>query len=358
MLRSLAPMPMPRRSCDPPRWRGLVLALAAACTLWAGPAVAGDSEPAPDAEDRYYLQGMSENDKYAKSGDRHYTNGVRAALGLPRGLEPGWLAWLGRLTPLADSAADRAYAVAIAQQMYTPEVYTVTEPQPGDRPFAGWLHADLSVTSHRPGVEEALTLSLGVVGPWALAGEAQRFVHDIVGAPRPRGWGNQLRNEPAIQAMYRRSWFVDLIDTPWVDMDLVPRAGASAGTVTVEGGVGGLVRIGSYLPERDLPLRMQTGLSGLSLHFAPRDRLDWMVFGGLQGRGVARTMFLDGNLFHDGPSVDRKPWVWTGEAGIAFTFPLFGWAAMASATHVWQSREFQGQVGRNRIGSVQLTLAF
>ena len=322
-------------------------------------AVSGASAAAQPAHDApAFVQAVSENDNYVFSGDRHYTNGWRAAYGFAKGGHPDWLAWWGRLTPLDDRPADRDYNLALAQHMFTPERFFVEAPQPEDRPFAGWLHGDLTVTTHGPGVEESLVLSLGVVGPWALAAEAQDFAHALSGAREPEGWSNQLRNEPALLLSYRRSLFQRLARWDGVELDIVPRAGASVGTVAVEGGLGTLFRLGSFLPERDVPFRMMTSLAGNSSRFDHRGRFDWMIFIGAQGRAVGHDIFLDGNLFRDSQSVDRKPFVWEGELGVALTLGNFPWPMQMAFTHVWRGREFRGQVGQNRLGAITVTAAF
>jgi lipid A 3-O-deacylase len=42
-------------------------------------------------------------------------------------------------------------------------------------------------------------ITLGIIGPWSLAKEAQDAVHDATTVPKFYGWSHQLNNEPAIQ---------------------------------------------------------------------------------------------------------------------------------------------------------------
>jgi len=45
------------------------------------------------------------------------------------------------------------------------------------------------------------------------------------------------------------------------------------------------------------------------------------VFAGVEGRAVARDIFLDGNTFQKSPSVDKEPLVGELAVGAALLFP-------------------------------------
>lgn len=328
---------------------------AALLLLAAAGARADDGAPA-------FLAAISENDNYVprrERQDRHYTNGNALAWGFPRGAHPAWLDRFGRLAPLAGGGGAE-YGLLLGQNLYTPEAFAAPEFAAGDRPFAGWLYAEASVRAHAPGVEESLAASLGVVGPAALGEQSQKLTHTVTGDRAPRGWSGQLPDEPALLLRYRRSWFAPLVDAGGgLAVDLVSRAGAAVGNVLVEAGAGAALRLGSFLPERDLPLRLQPGLSGNSARFDARPgRTDWFVFAGWQGRAVLRNMFLDGGAFRDGPSVDRKPLVWDGTAGVAFTFGALSRPAMLTFGLVRRGKEFEGQTGLDTFGSAQLAVQF
>ncbi|MGF1605441.1 MAG: lipid A deacylase LpxR family protein [Rhodothalassiaceae bacterium] len=311
--------------------------------------------------DQQFLTFSADNDLYARAGDRHYTNGLRIAYGFKPGVRSPLLNWLGALTVLDADPARREYEIAVGQNLYTPEDLSIAEPQPLDRPYAAWLYAELGVRVHRPGVEEGLSISLGVVGPAALGEETQRFIHDITNSINPLGWDNQLRNEPALLIRYRRSWFVPLNNASAAGpaIDLVPRLGLDLGNVFTDAGAGVNLRIGSTLPERDMPQRIPLGLSGIASRFEPpAGGIEWLIFAGAQVRGVAHNIFLDGNSFRDGPAVERRPFQWDATIGAQIVFDLFSIPTQIAVTHVWRSREFEQQIGRNRFGSLTVGFAF
>ena len=318
----------------------------------------GQTEETP----KRFLTVIAENDLYVSGGDRHYTNGVRWSYGFRKGRTSPLLNWLGNLLPLSVGKADREYEVSIGQNIYTPEDIGFPGPIPDDRPFAGWLYADLGVRAQKGNVEEGLALSLGVVGPFSLAEEAQTAIHQITNSIIPEGWDNQLRNEPALLIRYRRSWFVPLwqAHSGGLALDMVPRVGGNLGNVFIDAGTGINWRIGSFLPKRDTPLRIPNGLSGISSRFDYREgrALDWQFLFGGQVRGVARNIFLDGSTFRDSLSVDRLPFQWDAQMGLQLTFKLFSIPTSVALSHVWRSREFAEQIGRNRFGSISVSIAF
>lgn len=313
------------------------------------------------AQDRF-LALTGENDLFVSGGDRHYTSGVRLGWGFRAG-KSGWaLNWLGNLTPLTDDPAQREYEFALGQNIFTPEFISIPDPLPFDRPYAGWFYGELSVRAHNPGVEEALSVSVGVIGRAALGERTQRFVHQITNSIEPQGWDNQLLSEPALLLRYRRSWFHPLFNSLGGELqaDLVPRAGISLGNVFIDGGLGANLRLGSHLPERDTGLRSPPGLSGNTQRFQVRGTrwLDWRIIAGGQVRLAGRNIFLDGNTFQDSLSVDRRPFQWDAELGVQWVIQPLGLPIMVNATHIWRAREFQEQVGRNRFGSVTFTIGF
>ena len=70
------------------------------------------------------------------------------------------------------------------------------------------------------GMEENISVSVGVVGPAALGEEAQKFIHSLSGDPKPRGWTHQLENEPALLLHYRRSWFRTVHQSNNLEMEI------------------------------------------------------------------------------------------------------------------------------------------
>jgi hypothetical protein len=310
------------------------------------------------ADDGHRVSAIEENDSFFESDD-HYTQGLRLGyLGPDVARDSRWNApfdALGALLPVFPAEAgerSRRYALSFGQSMFTPTVISADPPDPRDRPYAGWLYlgASLLQDTDRRRLEH-LELQLGVVGPAALGKETQRWWHDLIGGTRPEGWDSQLENEPGIVLSYERKWRLTLAGDRDAGVDLIPELGASLGNVFTYGETGALLRFGRNLQADYGPARIRPALSGTD--YFNRDYLDgdFGIYGfvGVQGRAIARNIFLDGNSFRSGPSVDKEPLVADLQAGVS-VFWLSGTRLDVSVVH--RTEEFEAQDGGDAIGVV------
>ncbi|HYC37002.1 MAG TPA: lipid A deacylase LpxR family protein [Usitatibacter sp.] len=283
--------------------------------------------------------------------DRHYTNGMQAAFlvdgeDLPRALRS--------LPPLSWNA-DPQVVMALGQRIYTPDDLSVAVPEENDRPYAGWLYLMADIRTRSAGrVMDHFLVSLGVVGPASGARQTQRFLHNLNGARRPMGWDTQLRDEPTILLGYERAWRGVLEGNlgAGVRYDVSLRAGGALGNVLTYANAGAVLRIGQHLPS-DLPVtHVSLGPPRDGYRGAPQ--FGWYAWVGVDGRGVARNMFLDGNTFEDGHSVRRKPWGHDVQVGTALVWPT----TRIGFTLIERSREFEGQAGSDRFGQLAVSFAY
>ena len=103
------------------------------------------------------------------------------------------------------------------------------------------------------------------------------------------------------------------------------------------------------------PPRIRPALSG-SAFFQPRSReFGWYVFGGVEARGVARDILLDGNTYRQSRSVDHRPFVGNAMYGLAVMYA----GVRLSYTQVLRTEEFYGQRGGvQRFASLNTTFRF
>lgn len=277
-----------------------------------------------------------ENDKYSgfKKTDQWYTNGVRLVV-LPK--EPPfdplkrYAAWVGN--EFGDGQPAR-FGFTLGQDIYTPKDISNAEPQPYDRPWAGWLYLGAlgQINNARKQTQSTVEVSMGVVGPASGASRAQTFVHDLIGAQKPAGWGNQLKNELGVVVSYRhkRRWVPAFGreggegDGGEVHFDVIPQWGVSLGNVFTNAAVGGMVRWGQNLSgfgddrftntvESSPDRRPYT----VSTRFGIRE---WYVFARGEARAVGRNIFLDGNTVRDSASVDKRYLVGDFSLGASIRF--------------------------------------
>jgi lipid A 3-O-deacylase len=294
-----------------------------------------------------------ENDLFANE-DRYYTNGVRASWVTPEPGIPGLLRDLGDLIPFFPGEGELKNSWSLGQSMYTPKDITLEEPDPDDRPYAGWLYLSGGLAEETGARLDRLQLTLGIIGPASLADRTQEFVHDVMGVPKPRGWDTQLGNEVTLMVSYERQWraLMRAAAGGW-QVDLTPHWGGTLGTPFTLINSGLTVRAGRDLPHDYGPPRIQPALPGSS-SFVPRARRGWYVFAGVDGRAVLYNVFLDGSTFRDSPGVDRNLFV--GDAQVGAVVGLG--RARVSYTHVFRSPEFRTQPDREDFGALSLSWMF
>lgn len=334
------------------------LALAAASVLlWAAtPAAAQETV---DSSGTWTLQ--LENDRFSNT-DRHYTHGTRLAwVSTAAESEPRWVAeLLHDLYPFEDLRQGRV-GLAFGQNIYTPEDTSSRAVVQDERPYAGWLYGAISVhaetSSHSPdGVPDTLDtveLQAGVVGPSAFAKQVQNGFHELIDVAESQGWNNQLDNEPGIMLIGERRWRARPLDILGFEADAIPNVGAAVGNVMTFANAGMIARFGSALDADYGPPLIRPSLSGLASIDERRD-FGWYVFAGLQGRAIARNIFLDGNTFSDSHSVDKKYLVGDFQFGVAILVD----GVRVALTQIYRTREYEGQDKPDRYGALSVSARF
>jgi len=336
------------------RAQALVCALLASIAMSPG-AVAQDQPTGPKLS---AFQVYWENDAFLQNdpSDEFYTNGVKIAWMFNPNVKgpPDWTTdfldlWC-RTGLCTDGEVEYGYGHAVGQNMYTPDTTTDPNPQPDDRPWAGYLYYSWILQSTHKGkkegqdVQNLFELQTGLVGPGAGARFAQTQIHKLIDSAKPLGWSNQIRNEPTINLSYL--WRKRIGSST---LDFVPRFGGGVGNVMTYASVGGTVRLGFHISGFPQVLITPTVKS------VDRElkKFELYVFAGGEGRAVAHNIFLDGNSFRNGPEIliDRKGFVYDANFGFAVRYK--GWRL--DYTVVQRSTELDPPPGRtggsHRFGS-------
>jgi hypothetical protein len=333
----------------------IALAVAAALLFAAAPASA-----------TWYEQGtvlttVEENDLFVNT-DRHYTQGFRQSLLLADGVMPDFVKQLADAIPKLGVSQHIANKLGfeIGQSIFTPANVSATQRLTRERPYAGWLYTG-AILQRRFFLEggwpvlENFQIDAGVIGPSSFAQETQTWVHDFRGFEKPRGWDNQLRDEPGVALKYQRAWLFspDMRDR-W--LDLIPHAGLSLGNVDTSFRIGGTLRIGMHMPD-DFGVSTISSLAttegGWSKARVDR-RWGFYVFTGSELSTVLYTAFLDGNLFRHSHHVEKEPFVAEFKAGVGFVLN----AVELGLTWVYRTPQFAGQGRNDSYGSVSLKIKF
>jgi hypothetical protein len=299
-----------------------------------------------------------------RNDDRYYTQGIQLNLLTPSKNIPLKELLLGLGKPGGAKFLDRTTNVrgsfVLGQNIYTPEDLTLLEPDPNDRPYAGWIYVGAEVLTYDdgdgkgPGHLNALQLQVGTVGPRALGGWAQNNWHKHVNhIAEAQGWRHQLRNEVAfvLYGESRRRW--SLVSSDQVGVDFIDNVNFALGTVQTSIGGGGMLRVGTRLDEDFGPPRIRPAPVGSSFFRKP-DGLAWYVYAGADLKAVGRDIFLDGNTFRDSRRVDKRWVVSEMQAGAVLRYEL----VRLTYSHVWRSEEFLGQRGPSHFGALTIGAYF
>ena len=339
-----------------------------AASLMAAPALAQPVRPdagglrdrAPPMDWRGTLSFSVEKDMFARSNsDRNYTSGLQASWRSPNAELPRPLAWLDNRLDRWLGPGDVRWGFSFGQTIFTPRDTRRRDPDPTDRPYSANLFGAVSLSRASERALTVLEFQGGMVGPSAFGRQVQNGFHRLIGVDRSYGWNAQLRDEPVFNLVAERKWRVPLGTLAGVEFETMPSVTLSVGNGNIYGALGGIVRMGRGLQVDFGPARIRPALSGSS-YFQPEanrsgSEWGWYVFAGLEGRGVARDIALDGNSFVDSRRVSSRPLVVDAQAGAA----VFRGSYRLAYTHVVRSEEFLGQRGGvSQFGSLNLAVRF
>lgn len=307
-----------------------------------------------------YLSLSVENDLFGGGTDRFYTSGVRATWFNSRVDVPQGIDRLADEIPTFDLNESTSTFFSLGQNIYTPEDITLQAQPQDDRPWAAFLYGSVglaTVTQSESGFShiDELEFTLGIIGPEALGEQTQKFIHKhISNSETPRGWRNQLDFEPGLVLSWqRRVPYALSHDFEHFNARVEPNFSVSLGNVRTNIGTGLMFVLGSS-KEQDTPPRVRPAVPGTGIFFSEKNKLDWQIFAGVDGRLVGRDIFLDGNTFSDSHSVDKKYLVGDVSTGISFSYADYRLSYTLNA----RSKEFDGQENESIFGSVTLTKRF
>ncbi|WP_424140685.1 lipid A deacylase LpxR family protein [Roseomonas chloroacetimidivorans] len=294
-----------------------------------------------------------ENDAFGGNTDRYYSNGLLLTWRSPADTMPDSLAWIDRGMGWLLGPGRLHWGLSLGQSLYTPEDKQRRNPDPADRPYAGRLYGALTVSRTTPSTQTIFEVQAGVVGPAAFGRQVQNSYHHLIGVKPAKGWHYQIENEPVLDLLAERRWRVSLGEWQGLETEFIPVATLSLGNANTYVAAGGTFRLGRGLDADWGSARIRPALAGSSL-LEPRSEFGWYVFGGVDGRVVARDITLDGNTWRDSRSVDRRWLVGDVQGGVALL-----WRGIRLAyTQVLRSEEFYGQKGTEVFGSLNLSIRF
>lgn len=306
-----------------------------------------------------------ENDVFAGQ-DRQYTNGIKltwSRFGMERYPDSRPYKWLYPIVNFVGfgktEGSLKAVTFSIGQNIYTPDDIEKKELIKDDRPYAGITYVEIGFHQRSGRHMDTLEFYGGIVGPDSYAEEVQTAVHNILKSKHPKGWDNQLNDEPVLGLIYEyKKRLVATNLEQGFGHDLILNTGGGIGNAQTYYSMGLLLRVGMHLPDDfgDYPIRPASCFNAV-LHEKStiRDnKFGIHLFAGANANAVIRNIFLDGNTFSSSHSVNKKPLVGRFIGGIAFNYGSF----KASLAYVYQSKSFDEQKKSQQFGSINISFLY
>ena len=102
--------------------------------------------------------------------------------------------------PFSDyKESDNYISFSFAHQLYTPKDLNESKLLVDDRPYAGYMYIQGTLHQVKDDTLLSLTTQLGIVGPSSKMESVQKFIHDLIGSPYPKGWEHQIQDEFIMQ---------------------------------------------------------------------------------------------------------------------------------------------------------------
>jgi lipid A 3-O-deacylase len=317
-------------------------------------AAAGAARAEPPQDPHGILTLQIENDAVSTrrgTTDEYYTSGLRLGYTTGTTSVPGFLNDIGRVV-WGDGV--QRVSFDLSQSIFTPHNTQINPPDPHDRPYAGWLHGDVMLLTDKDNSRSTLGVSLGVLGPSALGEGVQNGFHSIIGDPGAKGWGYQMKDQPAFQFLAERTYRLPIKSFGAIETDALPALTLGVGNVRDYLQAGFSLRLGQGLNSDFGAPRIRPGFSGGDA-YTPTRPFAWYVFLGADGQAVAYDATLDGGWRSGDPSVTKRVLVGELMAGVAVMFS----GVRITYTQTWQTPEFGRQrAGFFNFGSVSASVRF
>jgi hypothetical protein len=276
---------------------------------------------------------------------------------------PQWTHRLIEALPFVNDPGDRrSVSLSLGQNIYTPADKERRDLIPDDRPYAGITYLGFGLHSKSRSQMDTLEFDLGIVGPHSYAEDCQKEVHKYSNSIDPKGWDNQLKDEPILNLYFERKWRVfQALGTGGLGFDAIPHLGVAAGNAYTGANLGGEVRFGWNLPNDYGTFLIRPGSDSSApvddadpRFFGPFHRFGFHLFAAVDGKAVVRDILLDGNTFRKSHSVNKNPFVADLIAGAGIIIHRF----KITYSYVYRTKEFDTQRFEQKFGAISVSFTF
>lgn len=232
------------------------------------------------------------------------------------------------------------WGIDVIQNMYTPGDIEDPEIQYGDRPYCGLLMGSFlgenTIPSRYGNIKIEQELGLGITGKASLAEFNQKKVHSLIRSRTPRGWDNQIAEEPIIQYQGYFALNHKLIDYKYFTILDIWKSSIMLGTFKDQLSFGLDFNMGLN-PEENCGKVYSFSASQLS-----KEKIKTRIYGiyGLEIKRVLHDTSLDGTLFRKSEyTIDSENFV--AEAHVGFTTEI--WKFGVNFLYIVRTKEYESQ---------------
>lgn len=208
-----------------------------------------------------FLQARSQNERLfrlyedndfiniaGKGTDKGYTNGTRLDYFFTK-RHPSRF-FLDNWFPTTGAGSVNTYSYALMQTMVVPNDISTPQPDKNDWPYSGALVLSHGLYSTHPidrwAIESDITV--GVIGPLALAHQTQALAHRIIGYTKPMGWDEQMPNDVLLNVHLLAE---KMLWQPGRALEMIGGGEVQAGTMLDGASLHLQLRVGHMLPYFD-----------------------------------------------------------------------------------------------------------
>lgn len=243
---------------------------------------------------------------------------------------------------------------SLSHRLFTPTDLSAKQLVKDDIPYSALLYGTAVVGSQSRDSLNALSLSVGVVGPLAYGEEVQSAMHGLIDSAEPEGWDNQLENELLVNVGFdSRRRLASFGARGGFGGDFLGSVSGTLGNLQTQATVATTFRAGYGVPTN---FHMQTPfLTEESLGLRAYDEVEhkWSAYGfvGVGVSALANAIYLDGNTFRDSHSVSHDHIVSRGSFGLALRYSkLLLTFSIEAATVPWNQADGRDYEQYGRIG--------
>lgn len=242
---------------------------------------------------------------------------------------PGFIKWVGNHFPtLGDDDSIVRNGHGIGQNMFTPGDLNAEIPLEGDVPYAATLTYTLNWQNFNRQAARNFQITVGILGPEALAEELQKYLHKDLGlADDPKGWDTQRNTEPILNIGYQYPFRVAHLgkDTnDWAgQLTLAPSASLGNMATVVELSLG--FRYGWNMLEGFNTFPAPPGRGFFQATYLPKPlsasphSIEFVL--GVRGTALLYSVLYDGSIItSDDRKVDRKTFIASVLAGFNYHY--------------------------------------